>query len=400
RRRPERDGQRPRRGDRPGCERARAGVPPWVSGRNGATRQGSRARPLLRPRLGGQARRPHVGRVGRPRPRQHLLLHTAAARGAERRWVRGATRLRRSRLIGISCVLVVLAFALVPMAPPARADSAALDKIDPALQSLMSARPLTLFPVIVEMQPPSPPFTGVANVNRANEALDLLRLNGTPVAGLALIDSAAGFANAAGVNAISLVPTVAYIHYDATVVPSVAPSDGPRDFTLDPLPTPTPLPTLTPPPLPTQTLTPTSAPTPTPAPTPPPTTTSTQAAAVYPQVVNADQVWSQGTTGRGVTVAVLDSGVAADPDLIQPTNRILASVNFADQRLSSDPGGHGTHVAGIIAGNGSRSAGEFVGIAPQANIVDVRVLGRTGSGRISSVVRGVDWVIAHRSTYN
>jgi subtilisin family serine protease len=99
-------------------------------------------------------------------------------------------------------------------------------------------------------------------------------------------------------------------------------------------------------------------------------------------------------------VAILDSGVAADPDLVQPTNRILASVNFADQRTSSDPGGHGTHVAGIVAGNGTRSAGEFVGIAPQANIVDVRVLSSTGSGRISSVVRGIDWVIAHQSTYN
>jgi len=101
-----------------------------------------------------------------------------------------------------------------------------------------------------------------------------------------------------------------------------------------------------------------------------------------------------------VTVAVLDSGVAADPDLSQPTNRILASVNFADERFTSDPGGHGTHVAGIIAGNGSRSGGEFTGIAPQANIVDVRVLGRTGSGRMSSVVSGIQWVIAHRSAYN
>jgi serine protease AprX len=117
-------------------------------------------------------------------------------------------------------------------------------------------------------------------------------------------------------------------------------------------------------------------------------------------VVNADQVWASGTTGRGVTVAVLDSGVAADQDLTQPANRILASVNFADQRSSLDPGGHGTHVAGIIAGNGARSAGEFVGIAPQANIVDVRVLSSTGSGRISSVVRGIEWVIAHRSVYN
>src|SRR2546427_3538217 len=275
RRRAERDGQRPRRGDRPGCQRARAGVPPWISGRNGATRQGRRARPLLRPRPGGQARRPHVGRVGRPRSRQHVLLRTAAPRGAERRWVRGATRMRRSRLIGISCVLAVLAFALLPMAPPARAESTALDKIDPALQALMSARPLTLFPVIVEMQPPLPPFTGVANVNRANEALDLLRLNGTPVAGLALIDSAAGFANAAGVNAISLVPTVAYIHYDATVVPSVAPSDGPRDFTLDPLPTP--LPSLSPLPTPTPSPAPIATPSPTPTPTPAPTPTPTPA---------------------------------------------------------------------------------------------------------------------------
>jgi serine protease AprX len=116
--------------------------------------------------------------------------------------------------------------------------------------------------------------------------------------------------------------------------------------------------------------------------------------------VNADQLRSQGTTGRGVTVAVLDSGVAADPDLVQPTNRILASVNFADERLVSDPGGHGTHVAGIVAGNGGRSDGKFVGIAPEANIVDVRVLGKNGSGRISSVVRGIEWVLAHRTAYN
>ncbi len=294
----------------------------------------------------------------------------------------------------------------------------------------MQERPLSLLPVIVEMQEAAPPFVGAANVSRANEALDLLRLYGTPVAGLALIDSAAGFANAPGIEAISLVPTVAYVHLDATVVPA-----------LDPLPTPTPLPT--PPPLPTPTPVPTLIPTPTPAPTPPPTpaptvaptpaptatpiptptatpaaapndasasastatptptpTAQTQGSAVYSHVVNADQLWSQGTTGRGVTVAVLDSGVAADPDLVQPANRILASVNFADQRLVSDPGGHGTHVAGIVAGNGGRSDGQFVGVAPEANIVDVRVLSSTGSGRISSVVRGIEWVLAHQATYN
>jgi serine protease AprX len=231
------------------------------------------------------------------------------------------------------------------------------DKVDPALRALMAADPQKLLPVIVEMRPPLPPFLGAANVNRALEALDLLRLNGIPVAALSLIDGAAGFANAAGISALSLVPTVAFIHHDATV--------GPRQSTA-----------------------------------PPPVTPPDQLSEVYPQVVNADQGWLHGISGNGVTVAVLDSGVAADLDLVAPANRILASVNFADQRLASDPGGHGTHIAGIVAGNGSRSGGQFVGIAPQANIVDVRVLGRTGSGRISSVVRGIEWVLAHRAVYN
>jgi serine protease AprX len=153
------------------------------------------------------------------------------------------------------------------------------------------------------------------------------------------------------------VPTVVRIHHDATV--------GPRPSAAPPVPAP-----------------------------------ADRGSGVYPQVVKADKVLQQGIAGRGVTVAILDSGVAADADLIQPDNRILASVNFADVRLTSDPGGHGTHIAGIVAGNGSRSGGEFVGIAPQANIVDVRVLGTTGSGRISSVIRGIEWVLAHRTAYN
>src|SRR6266540_3556591 len=143
------------------------------------------------------------------------------------------------------------------------------DKIDPALLALMQADPLALLPVIVEMQPPLPPFLGAPNVNRALEALDLLRLYGIPVAALSLIDGAAGFANAAGINAVSLVPTVAFIHHDRTV--------GPR---------------------------PTSA--------EPPVTPPNQLSEDYPRVVRADRVWQQGIAGNGVTVAVLDSGVAAE----------------------------------------------------------------------------------------
>ena len=267
--------------------------------------------------------------------------------------------MNRRRLLGIGCALVALALGLGPAAPPAQAQLIAGDKVDPALRNLMQADPLALLPVIVEMQQPLPPFIGAPNVNRALEALDLLRFYGVPVAALSLIDAAAGFANAAGIDALSLVPSVAFVHHDATVGPQ--PSAAP----------------------------------------PVPPATPDQVSGVYPRVVRADKVWQQqGIAGSGVTVAILDSGVAADADLVQPDNRPLASVNFADERLTSDPGGHGTHIAGIVAGNGTRSGGEFIGIAPQAGIVDVRVLGNTGSGRISSVVRGIEWVLAHRVAYN
>jgi serine protease AprX len=276
----------------------------------------------------------------------------------------------KRRPLCISCALVVLALALGPAMSPARAQlllpapppvgtqSLNADKIDPALLALMQADPQKLLPVIVEMQQALPPFSSTPNVDRALEALDLLRFNGVPAVALSLIDGAAGFANAAGIDALSLVPTVAFIHYDATVGPQ--PSAAP----------------------------------------PVPPATPDEVSGVYPRVVRADKVWQQGITGGGVTVAILDSGIAADADLVQPQNRILASVNFADQRLTSDPGGHGTHIAGIVAGNGTRSGGEFIGIAPRANVVDVRVLGNTGSGRISSVIRGIEWVLAHRAAYN
>jgi serine protease AprX len=339
------------------------------------------------------------------------------------------------RLLGhVCCALLVLSF--VTSGSSARAETLPEQKIHPVLLARITADPSAVLPVIVEMQHPTAPFTTTPNVDRANEALELLRLHGAPVAGLSLINAAAGFANADGVRALSLVPAVAYIHLDATVVPFVQAAEAPtvHRAEIPPLPTaplPTPIPTPTPSPAPTLAPTPEPTPVPTPAPTPAPSPTAepaptpapspsvepspssspsptpsptaapAQASSVYAQAVGADRAWQHGASGIGVTVAILDSGVAPDPDLVQPTNRILASVNFADERVGGrDPGGHGTHVAGIVAGNGTRSAGEFVGIAPQANIVDVRVLGRTGSGRLSSVIRGIEWVVAHRDIYN
>ena len=72
--------------------------------------------------------------------------------------------------------------------------------------------------------------------------------------------------------------------------------------------------------------------------------------------------------------------------------------------MTGDPFGHGTHLAGIIGGN--RTAASYVtpayagGSAPSVKLIDVRVLGSTGSGRTSDVIAGIDWVIAHKQTYN
>ncbi|HMC81757.1 MAG TPA: S8 family serine peptidase, partial [Candidatus Polarisedimenticolia bacterium] len=119
--------------------------------------------------------------------------------------------------------------------------------------------------------------------------------------------------------------------------------------------------------------------------------------------VGADLVQQgYGVTGNGVTVAVLDSGIAPHPDI---GSREVAEVEIVGHEQGfADYFGHGTHVAGIIAGNGSASSGSssfrrFNGIAPQAKLVAVRVLGADGTGLVSDVLAGIDWIITNRSLY-
>jgi serine protease AprX len=110
-----------------------------------------------------------------------------------------------------------------------------------------------------------------------------------------------------------------------------------------------------------------------------------------------------GNTGSGVTVAVLDSGIATHTAL---DTRVLGHVNLVSDEpgVTGDPFGHGTHLAGIIGGN--RTAASTVtsaftgGSAPSVKLVDVRVLGRGGSGRTSDVIAGIDWVIAYRQAFS
>lgn len=109
-----------------------------------------------------------------------------------------------------------------------------------------------------------------------------------------------------------------------------------------------------------------------------------------------------GVTGQGIGVAIVDSGIASHAAL---ANKVVANVSFVTGDSSTaDAYGHGTHVAGIIAGQaGASSAVTSLydgGIAPGAQLVNVRVLGADGTGYTSDVIAGIDWVIANRARYN
>jgi serine protease AprX len=116
------------------------------------------------------------------------------------------------------------------------------------------------------------------------------------------------------------------------------------------------------------------------------------------RVIGADNLWSAGITGSGVGVALIDSGVA-------PVSGLTSGniVNGPDLSLDSqvpdvlhrDTYGHGTHLAGIIAGNDPATG--FQGIAPGARLTSVKVAAGGGVVDVSQVIAAVDWVVAHRN---
>jgi serine protease AprX len=123
-------------------------------------------------------------------------------------------------------------------------------------------------------------------------------------------------------------------------------------------------------------------------------------ATVYPGVVGATGVLTdeEGGAGRGVGIAVIDSGIAQHPDL---QTRVIVSRNFnPNVSGTDDPYGHGTAVAGIIGGNGASSGGRYIGIAPAANLINLRVNDGTGSAPTSAIMNAVLWAVQHKNDYN
>jgi serine protease AprX len=123
---------------------------------------------------------------------------------------------------------------------------------------------------------------------------------------------------------------------------------------------------------------------------------------------NAPSAWSAGLDGSGVGVAIIDSGVTQKDDLMTANgsaSRIVYSQSFVPGQDPTDLYGHGTHVSGIVGGNGADSSGNaaiqtFRGIAPNVNIIDLKVLDQTGSGQASAVIAAIEQAIDLQGTYN
>ena len=130
---------------------------------------------------------------------------------------------------------------------------------------------------------------------------------------------------------------------------------------------------------------------------------------LYDQAVLAPYAWSKNLSGTGIGIAVIDSGINSGKDFTLSTgtgSRIVYNQNFASgPNTATDLYGHGTHVAGILAGNGMNSKGAafhktFMGIADNANLINLRVLDQNGSGRDSAVIAAIQKAISLKSKYN
>ncbi len=128
--------------------------------------------------------------------------------------------------------------------------------------------------------------------------------------------------------------------------------------------------------------------------------------------VGANIAFQYGYDGSGIGVAIIDSGITENDDLMnaEGKSRVVYSEDFSVAGPSSMPDpldhyGHGTHVAGIAGGSGANSTGNhytktFVGIAPNANLINLKVLGGDGSGNDSAVIAAISRAIQLKATYN
>lgn len=118
-------------------------------------------------------------------------------------------------------------------------------------------------------------------------------------------------------------------------------------------------------------------------------------------IIHLDAARRRNLTGKGIGVAIFDTGVGYHPDITLPATRLSAFVDMVGGRHDFyDDNGHGTHITGIIAGNGSVSDNRYEGIAPECHFIMIKVLNHRGEGNTENVLAGIQWLLNNYQKYN
>lgn len=113
--------------------------------------------------------------------------------------------------------------------------------------------------------------------------------------------------------------------------------------------------------------------------------------------IHCDGAYRLGLTGKGIGVAILDTGIFLHQDF---ENRVTAFTDLVRHRIEPyDDNGHGTHIAGIIGGAGLESGGRYHGVAPGCSLICLKVLDHKGNGYASDVLGGLKWIRDHKEEF-
>ena len=116
------------------------------------------------------------------------------------------------------------------------------------------------------------------------------------------------------------------------------------------------------------------------------------------RIIYAEELHRRGIRGKGITAAVMDSGICHHPDY---SDRVVCFKDFVGYQTEAyDDASHGSHVTGILGGNGVMSMGRYCGIAPECDLVHLKVLDRNGNGKVSAAIAAMDWVIRNQRKFN
>lgn len=115
------------------------------------------------------------------------------------------------------------------------------------------------------------------------------------------------------------------------------------------------------------------------------------------RIINAQAAYERGYFGENIGVAILDTGIFPHVDFGRRITYFLDYI-YGRRRIYDD-NGHGTHIAGIIGGDGKASNGKFMGIAPGCHFIIIKILDKRGNGNTENVVQAIDWLVRHKEMY-